>query len=57
VIPLLLDEKLLFRLTLRGRRLAFQSDADVVAKSIRLLLLSKYSQSDDSELEEEEEEE
>lgn len=57
MIPLLLDEKLLFRLTLRGRRLAFQSDADVVAKSIRLLLLSKYSQSDDSELEEEEEEE
>lgn len=54
---MLLDEKLLFRLTLRGRRLAFQSDADVVAKSIRLLLLSKYSQSDDSELEEEEEEE
>jgi hypothetical protein len=55
VIPLLL--RLWFRLTLRGRRLAFQSDADVVAKSIRLLLLllSKYSQSDDSVLEEEEE--
>ena len=52
--------RLWFRLTLRGRRLAFQSDADVVAKSIRLLLLlmlllSKYSQSDDSVLEEEEE--
>ena len=55
MIPLLL--RLWFRLTLRGRRLAFQSDADVVAKSIRLLLLllSKYSQSDDSVLEEEEE--
>ena len=50
--------RLWFRLTLRGRRLAFQSDADVVVKSIRLLLLllllSKYSQSDDSVLEEEE---
>lgn len=34
-----------------GRRLAFQSDDE----SIRLLLLSKYSQSEDSELEDDDE--